>query len=71
MTDPYFMSAMDDFLKFISKHKNIKFKFASKIKEYDEVNPKMNILPYLFGVNRHIIKTYSKAIMSRISGGTK
>jgi hypothetical protein len=71
MTDPYFISAMEDFLKFISKHKNIHFKFASEIEEYDEVNPKTNILPYLFRVNRHIIKTYSKAIRSRIFGETK
>ncbi|NQE54740.1 hypothetical protein C5S29_14210 [ANME-1 cluster archaeon GoMg3.2] len=62
MTDPYFMSAMDDFLKFISKHNNVNFKFASKIEEYGEVNPTINILTYLFAVNGHIIKTYSKAI---------
>ena len=71
MTDPYFISAMEDFLKFISKHKNIHFKFASEIEEYDEVNPKTNIFTYLFITNRHIIKTYSKAIRSRIFGETK
>ena len=71
MTDPYFISAMDDFLKFISKHKNIHFKFTSEIKEYDEVNPKTNILPYLFGINRNILKNYSKAIRMRMFGETK
>jgi len=71
MTDPYFISVMDNFLKFISIHKNINFKFASDIREYSEVNPKTKILPYLFGVNRNIIKTYSKAIRVRILGEMK
>ena len=39
---------MDNFLEFISKHKNINFKFASEIKEYDKVTPKTKVLPYLF-----------------------
>ena len=71
MINPYFTSAMDDFLKFISKHKNISFKFASEIDEYGEVNPNTNIFPYLFGVDRHIIKTGLKVIGSRILGETK
>ena len=58
MTDPYFISAMDEFLKFISRHKNVNFKFASEIKEYDDVVPKTNILPYLFGINRNIVGTF-------------
>ena len=58
MTDSYFVLAMDDFLKFISKHKNINFKFASEIEEYDEVNPKTDILPYLFGINRAIMASF-------------
>ena len=58
MTDPYFISVMDDFLKFISKHENINFKFAFEIEEYEEVNPKTDILPYLFGINRNIMASF-------------
>ncbi|MCD6239309.1 MAG: polysaccharide deacetylase family protein [Thermotogae bacterium] len=71
MTDPYFISAMDDFLKFISKHKNIGFKFASEIEEYDEVNPKTKFTPYLFAINRNIMKTGLRSLRSRILGETK
>jgi len=58
MTDSYFISAMEDFLKFISQHKDINFKFASEIKEYPEKVFKTNIFPYIFGINAKIIKTY-------------
>jgi len=65
MTDPYFIAAMDELLKFISKHKGIDFKFASEIEEYDTVIPKTNILPYLSAVNRSIIGTFFKSRILR------
>jgi len=57
MTDDYFISAMDSLLSFISKHKNINFKFVSEIKEYPEKTFKTNILPYIFNLNSKIIKS--------------
>jgi peptidoglycan/xylan/chitin deacetylase (PgdA/CDA1 family) len=69
MTDPYFISALDDFLKFISMQKNINFRFTSEVKEYNEINPKTNILPYLFRVDRTIMKTGLRSMKSRIFGG--
>lgn len=57
MTDSYFISAMDNLLSFISKHKDINFKFASEIKKYPIMNFKTNILPYIFSLNAKIIKT--------------
>jgi hypothetical protein len=58
MEDDYFISAMDDLIHFISKHKNINFRFVSEIKEYPENNFKTNLLPYIFRVNKNILKTY-------------
>jgi len=55
MTDPYFISVMDEFLRFISKHK-VNFKFASEIEEYKNINPKTKILPYFLRVNKTIIR---------------
>ena len=56
MTDPYFVSVMDRFLHFISKY-DVNFKFASEIREYENVSPKTNIMPYIFGVNKTIIRS--------------
>ena len=58
MEDNYFALAMDDFFSFILKHKNINFRFVSEIKEYPENNFKTNLLPYIFRVNKNILKTY-------------
>jgi len=55
MTDGYFISAMDRLLSFISKRRDINFKFVSEIKEYPAKKYKTNILPYLFAVNRKIL----------------
>ena len=57
MTDNYFISAMDSLLSFISKHKDINFKFVSEIKEYSTKDFKTNILPYIFNLNAKIIKS--------------
>ncbi len=56
MTDEYFISAMDKLLSFIAGHRGIHFKFLSEIKEYPEKNFKTNIVPYVFNLNRKIIK---------------
>jgi peptidoglycan/xylan/chitin deacetylase (PgdA/CDA1 family) len=61
MTDAFFISALNELLKFISKHRNINFKFVSEIREYDSVTPKTNIFPYLLAINRNIIGTFLKS----------
>ena len=58
MTDPYFISAMENIISFISKHENIRFKFSSEIGEYKEKELKTNIFPYLLGLNKKIVKSY-------------
>jgi hypothetical protein len=66
MTDTYFISVMDNLLKFISKQRNTKFKFASEIEQYNGISPKTDILPYLFtGVNRVIISTFIRKVLKR------
>ena len=63
MTDSYYLSVMDYFLSFISKHDNINFKFVSEIKEYParagrpSANFKTKLLPYAFAFNKEIAKT--------------
>jgi len=63
MVEPYFISAMDNLLKFISGHRDIHFKFASEIEEYDSVRPQLNVMPYLFAINRNIAKSIFKSMM--------
>ena len=58
MTDSYYISAMDSFLSFISKHKGVNFKFASEISIYPEKKFKTNILPYIFGLNLKILRKF-------------
>lgn len=67
MTDNYFISAVDDFLAFVSKHKNIHFKFASEIKEYPNKIFKTNMVPYLMNVNKEIIATGIKKCLGKIN----
>ena len=71
MTDDYYISATNEILRFISKHKNINFKFAAEINEYDSVNPKTKILPYLLAINRHALRTYGNEIRTRILGESR
>jgi peptidoglycan/xylan/chitin deacetylase (PgdA/CDA1 family) len=66
MTDPYFLSAMDEFLKFIARHRDANFRFASEIHEYPPVSPATRVVPYLRGVNRNIIGLGCKAAFNRI-----
>lgn len=67
MTDQYFISVMDNLLKFISRHE-VKFKFASEIEEYEEMSPRTNIRPYMLGINKEIIRTFllSKILRRRL-----
>ena len=58
MTDDYFIEGMDKLLSFIAKHKNVNFKFVTEIKKYPEIKPKTNIMPYVFAINKNIIKTF-------------
>ena len=55
MTSSYFIKVFDEFLRFILKHKNIKFKFTSEIKEYKiKKRFKTNIWPYLLAAPKLI-----------------
>lgn len=65
MTDPYFVSAMDEFLGFIARHRNINFKFASEVDEYAQVSPSTRIVPYLLGINRNIVELGCKAAFNK------
>lgn len=56
MTDDYFVSNLDNLLSFISKYKEINFKFVSEIKKYPEKKYRTNALPYIFNINSKIIK---------------
>lgn len=56
MTDSYFIDALDNLLSFISKHKNINFKFVTEIKKYPEKKYRTNILPYILNINSKILK---------------
>ena len=70
MTDDYFVSVTNELIKFISNYKNINFKFVRQINEYNNINPKTKILPYLLAINRHVVKTYVKQIKSKMLGET-
>ncbi len=70
MTDDYYISVTNELIKFISNYKNINFKFASEIYEYNHTIPKTKILPYLLAINRHVVKTYVKQVKSRTLGET-
>jgi len=66
MTDPYFLSVMDEFLGFIAQHRNINFRFASEVHEYAPVNPSTRVVPYLLGLNRNILGLGWKAAFKKI-----
>lgn len=66
MTDPYFLSAMDEYLGFIARHRNINFRFASEIPEYAPVSQSTHVMPYIWGINRNIIKLGCKAALQRV-----
>jgi len=66
MTDAYFLSIMDELLGFMSKHKNVNFRFVSEIHEYGPVDPSTLIGPYLLGMNRKILRHGFRAVISRL-----
>lgn len=55
MTDPYFLEAMDGLLRFIAGH-DVTFRFASEVREYEHQGPRMDLLPYLAGVNLDMLR---------------
>lgn len=63
MLDPYFISAMDEFLKFVSTFEDINFKFASEIKNYKEIETKTKILPYIKAINKKLLINTFKNII--------
>jgi len=71
MTNSYFLSAMDELLKFISKYPNVKFKFASEINKYPEINSKTNIIPYIFALNKNILRTFLRNKIVKIKAMAK
>lgn len=65
-TDPYYISLINDFLSFISRHKNVNFRFASEINKYPQGKIGYNILPYITAINGTIIKSAVKKILKEI-----
>jgi peptidoglycan/xylan/chitin deacetylase (PgdA/CDA1 family) len=51
MTDVFYRSIMKEFLFFIARHKDIRFRFASEIPEYANLNMHTNIIPYMTAIN--------------------
>jgi len=66
MTDAYYLSIMDELLGFMSRHKNVQFRFVSEIPEYGPVNPSTRIGPYLLGMNRNMVTQGIRALISRL-----
>ena len=62
MADNYFISAMDNLLSFISKYKDVHFKFVSEIKECRERDIRSDIWPYLGAININLIKKYFRKV---------
>jgi peptidoglycan/xylan/chitin deacetylase (PgdA/CDA1 family) len=66
MTDPYFMSAMDNLLHFIVQHKKTNFKFASSIHEYNPVDASTHRLSYLQGLNPNFFRSHMIAALNKL-----
>jgi hypothetical protein len=66
MTDPYFLSAMDGYLGFIARHRNINFRFASEVHEYAPVSPSTQVVPYLLSINKSIVHLGCKATFKKM-----
>jgi hypothetical protein len=65
MTDPYFLAVMDEFLAFISKHKNVNYLFASEVHEYSPVKPRTMLSPYILGMNWQVLQQGVGTVRSR------
>ena len=62
-TDPYYISVIDEMLKYISNYKDVNFKFASQISKYPERSLGFNISPYIMAVNKTFIKSAFRKIL--------
>ena len=58
MTDDYFISIMDNYLNFISKHERINFRFSSEIYEYYEIHAKTHFHHYLSAINFRLLRKF-------------
>lgn len=67
MTDPFFISVMDDLLHFISKKPSAKFSFASEIEADYKEAPFLNISPYLLSINKNIICFSLKTVYQKLA----
>lgn len=59
MTDNYYISALDELLKHISRH-DVQFRFVSEIEEYPEISPDTSLFPYMLGLNPTLFNTLAK-----------
>jgi len=66
MTEPYFLSVMNEFFAFIAKHKNVNFIFASEVQEYSPVNPSTLVSPYLLGMNWQVLRLGIRGVRDRL-----
>ena len=66
MIDPYFLAVMNEFLTFISQHKNVNFIFASDVHEYGPVKPVTLMRPYLLGMNYKVLRLGVGAVRERL-----
>lgn len=66
MVEPYFVSAMDEFLGFMARYRDVSFRFASEVKEYAPISPSTRFVPYFFGINKDIVGLGCKAIFNKI-----
>lgn len=64
MTNDYYLGALDELLKFVSKF-DVEFKFISEIVSGDEISPSPNILPYMFGLNQNIMNAFFQKILDK------
>jgi peptidoglycan/xylan/chitin deacetylase (PgdA/CDA1 family) len=56
VTDPYFLSRLENLFSIMSRNKDVKFLFASQVKQYESKTYEPNFLPYFFAVNKNTIK---------------
>ena len=64
MADPFFANIMDKFLEFIARY-DVTFKFVSDICTYNKIYKTRNIVPYVFGLNKYLIKDINNEILRR------
>lgn len=62
MTDDYYIGAMDELLKYISRFE-VDFKFVSQISKYDHTSPEANVFPYVLGLNQNVMNAFFKRLV--------